>query len=80
MATKIEGYTNVNTVLDQLKESFSSNISTLEDRKTSATERLDAKYEIMKKEFTAYGLMISKINSASSMFLQMANAQTAQNY
>ena len=77
MSTIVESYTNSNTTLDQLKESLSQNISSLEERKTTATERLDAKYEIMKKQFAAYGLMISKINSASSMFVQMANAQTA---
>lgn len=77
MSTKVEAYTKTNTVLDQLKDSLSEGISALEERKTTATERLDAKYEIMKKQFAAYGLMISKINSASSMFVQMANAQTA---
>ncbi len=76
MSTIVEGYTNANTTLDQLKDSFTQNISSLEDRKITATERLDAKYEIMKKQFSAYGLMISRINSASSMFVQMANAQT----
>lgn len=80
MSSIIEGYTKTNTILDQLKESISTSISTLEDRKTSATERLDSKYEIMKKQFAAYDLIINKINTASSMFVQMANAQmSAQN-
>ncbi|MDA7818234.1 flagellar filament capping protein FliD [Sulfurimonas sp.] len=77
MSTIVESYTKVNTTLDQLKDSLSENIKTLEERKITATERLDSKYEIMKKQFAAYGLMISKINSASSMFVQIANAQTA---
>ena len=80
MSTIVEGYTNASAGLDQLKEALADNISTLEDRKLTATERLDAKYEIMKKQFASYGLMISKINSASSMFVQMANAQTASQY
>ena len=80
MSTIIESYTKTNTMLDQLKESFTTNISALEDRKITATERLEAKYEIMKKQFAAYGLIISRLSSASSMFTQMANAQTsAQN-
>lgn len=77
MSTIIEGYTKYNATLDLFKTSVTETISALEDRKTSATERLDAKYEILKKQFIAYDLMISKINSASSMFVQMANAQTA---
>lgn len=77
MSTIVESYTKTNTVLDQLKESLTERISTLEDRKLTATERLDAKYDIMKKQFAAYGLIISKLNSASSMFVQMANTQTA---
>jgi flagellar hook-associated protein 2 len=77
LTTFIEGYTKYDKLLDQFEDSIKSSISSLEDRKESATKRLDAKYEIMKKQFIAYDLMINKINSASSMFVQMANAQTA---
>ena len=77
MSTIIEGYTKTNNTLDLLKEAFSQSISALEDRKESATERLDAKYEIMKKQFAAYDAVINRLNSASSMFVQIANAQTA---
>ena len=77
LSTIVEGYTKYNATLDQFKNSIADTISSLEDKKTNATQRLDAKYEIMKKQFAAYDLMISKINSASSMFVQMANAQTA---
>lgn len=77
LTTKVEEYTKYNATLDQFKSSLTENITALEERKTTATERLDAKYEIMKKQYAAYDLMISKINSASSMFVQMANAQTA---
>lgn len=76
-SAKVEGYTKYNATLDQLKDSFTQNINSLEDRKTKATERLDAKYEILKQQFIAYDLIINRINSASSMFAQMANAQTA---
>jgi len=77
MSEIIEGYTKTNNTLDQLKASFSQSITALEDRKLSATERLDAKYEIMKKQFAAYDAVINRLNSASSMFAQIANAQTA---
>jgi len=80
IATTVETYTKYNATLDQFKDSITQTISSLEDRKTSATERLDARYEILKKQFTAYDLMISKFNSASSMFTQMANAQLATSY
>lgn len=77
IATKVEEYTKYNATLDQFKDSISEKITALEERKTAATQRLDARYEILKKQFAAYDLMISKFNSASSMFVQMANAQTA---
>ena len=73
----VNTYTKVNGNLDLVKENITDTISSLEDRKESATERLDAKYAIMKKQYAAYDLMINKLNSASSMFVQMANAQTA---
>jgi len=79
IAATVETYTKFNATLDQFKDSITQTISSLEDRKTSATERLDARYEILKKQFTAYDLMISKFNSASAMFTQMANTQLATN-
>lgn len=77
ISTTLDGYTSRNKTLDQLKDSLTQNISALEDRKTTATERLDAKYAILKKQFTAYDAMISKFNSASSIFTQMVNAENA---
>ncbi|MCW9067453.1 MAG: flagellar filament capping protein FliD, partial [Sulfurimonas sp.] len=76
MSTIIEGYTKTNKMLDQLNESITQNISSLEDRKLSAIERLDAKYEIMAKQWAAYDLIISQFNSASSMFTELANASS----
>ena len=77
MASIVESYTKTNQGLDQLKEALAENISSLEERKETATERLDSKYAILKKQWGAYDLMISRFNSASSMFVQIANAQTA---
>lgn len=77
LSTIVGGYTDRNATLDQLKESYAETISTINDRLTSMTERLNAKYEILSKQFQAYDAIISKINSASSMFVQMANAYTA---
>ena len=77
LSATVEGYTKYNATLDLFKDSISQKLTDLEDKKTSTIERLDAKYAIMKKQYAAYDLMISKINSASSMFVQMANAQTA---
>jgi len=77
MATSLGEYTKYNGNLDQFQTSINERISTLEDSKAKATERLDSRYEILKKKFAAYDLMISKLNSASSMFVQMVNAQTA---
>ena len=78
-STRVEGYTKYNATIDQLKSSIVDRISTLDDKKITTTERLDAKYEIMAKQFAAYDSLISKINSASSMFTQMANASANEN-
>jgi len=79
MSVIIEGYTKYNATLDLFEESIKDNLSVLAERKTTATERLDARYEILKKQFAAYDLMISKFNSASSMFSQMISAENAAN-
>ncbi len=77
IATIVEGYTDYNAILDTFKTNLTDNISTLEDRKATEIERLDSKYEIMKKKFAAYDLMISKFNSISSMFADMVSSQNS---
>ncbi len=76
MSIIIESYTRYDATLDQFKTSITDKISSLEDKKLSVTERLDAKYEILARRFAAYDLVISKLNSASSMFVSIANATT----
>lgn len=76
-STTVSAYTKTNGILDQLKDSIGANITALTDRKTNATERLDSKYEILKKQFIAYDAMIAKFNSTSSLLTQMAAAQTS---
>jgi len=68
-------YTKTGGMLDNLDESMDEYLSELQDRKTDVTQQLDSRYAILKKKFTAYDIMISKLNSASNMFIQMANAQ-----
>lgn len=79
MSTIVSAYTDYNATLDQYKESITESISALEDRKTSMTERLDARYEILKKQYAAYDAMIAKLNNASAMFVQMANTSNDYN-
>ena len=69
----VNGYTKANGGLDLLKGSIDQSISSYEDRKESEVERLDAKYEIMKKQYTAYNSLINSFNSASDIFAQLAN-------
>ena len=73
----LDTYTKYNAGLDQLKTSYTTRISSLQDQQTLATDRLTAKYKIMAKRFAAYDSIINQINSASDMFVQLANAQTA---
>jgi len=72
----VNGYTKTTGGLKLVKDDIALNITSLEDRKTSATERLDAKYAILKKQYAAYNSLINKFNSASSIFTQLANNQT----
>ncbi|HIP21074.1 MAG TPA: flagellar hook protein [Sulfurimonas sp.] len=73
MATTVEAYTNVNSILDNLSESITQKLSELNDRKTSATESLDSKYEILKKRYAAYDVIIARLNQSSDIFTQLAN-------
>lgn len=77
LTTKLGEYTKTNAYLSQLDDSISNRITTLEDRKSTAVERLDTKYAILKKKFIAYDLMINKLNTASNTFIQMVNTQFA---
>ncbi|MBW6488269.1 flagellar filament capping protein FliD [Sulfurimonas sp.] len=79
MSTITSVYTKYNGTLDQYKNYVNDTIDSLEDRKTSATERLDAKYEILAKQYAAYDAMIAKFNNASSMFTEMANTSNDYN-
>ncbi len=77
MSTIVKKYTDSGEMLDGLNDSISESITDLNERKTKAIERLDARYEILKKQYAAYDAIIAKLNNASSMFIEMANAQTA---
>ena len=73
-------YSKYGAILDDYRNTMEDKIDTLTKQRTEAIERLDARYETLKKQWGAYDLMISKINSASQMFVEMANTMTnAQN-
>ncbi|PHS56714.1 MAG: flagellar hook protein [Sulfurimonas sp.] len=78
-STSIESYTKFNATLDQLKTSFTDNISSLEDRKTTATQRLDSRYEILKKRYASYDAIIARLNNSSSLFTQIINSSNKYN-
>ena len=77
MYEKIDAYIGTNGILDQFQSSLSSTISELEERRMSMVERLDDKYNTLQKQWSAYDAMINKLNSASAMFVELANAQAA---
>lgn len=78
-STTITAYTVTNGILDQLRESLSTNITDLEDRQTSVTDSLDSKYAILKKQFIAYDAVINKINNTSSLFTQLTTSNSNSN-
>jgi flagellar capping protein FliD len=75
MSTLLSSYTDYSGILSQFTTSVSDQITSLEEQKTSATERLDAKYSTLQKQWGAYDTMISKLNSTSTLFTQLINAQ-----
>jgi flagellar hook-associated protein 2 len=79
MSDKTYSYTKFNGMLDNYKTYLDENTSRLEESKTKATERLDAKYEIMKQQFSAYDAMIALFDNASAAFTQMQDASNNNN-
>ena len=75
MSTTINSYTDYGGTLDTYKDSITAKISDLEDLKTSRSESLDARYEIMQKKFASYDIMIARYNSTADMFTQMMDAE-----
>jgi len=74
--TFISSYMDYNGLLDQFKTNITDAISDYNDDLSIANERLDAKFEILQKQFIAYDLIMSEINSASSMFAQLINTES----
>ena len=72
----VYGYTKTNGNLDQLNESITNDITSLESNKSSAIKRLDAKYAILKRQYTAYNSLINRFNASSDIFTQLANNNT----
>jgi flagellar hook-associated protein 2 len=75
--TEIEKYSKYNAILDQLKNSISTRIESMDSQKEKAISRLDDKYAIMGKRFAAYDGVISKFNNASNMFTQMIDSASS---
>jgi flagellar capping protein FliD len=71
----VDSYTGFNGELDNFKGFLDDRLSSLEESKTKTIERLDSKYETLRKQFIAYDAMIAKLNNASNMFIEMANTQ-----
>lgn len=74
----VSKYTSYNATLDQYRNLLTSKLESLDEQRTKAMERLTVKYEIMAKQFAAYDLVINQLNSVSSMFTDLVNAQSAQ--
>jgi flagellar hook-associated protein 2 len=77
--TKVDAYTGFNKNLDQFQTSLNDRLSSLEQRRQDAIDRLDSKYETLQKQWGAYDALISRLNSSANAFIQMVNAQNASN-
>ena len=76
---EVAKYSKYGNILDDYKTSIDTRVDSLEKQRVKAVERLTSSYDIMAKRFAAYDLMISKFNTASSMFTQMINAEISAN-
>ena len=74
MSEGLYDYTRFNGMLDNYKTFLDDNTKSLEESKTKATERLDAKYEIMKRQYAAYDGMIAQFDNSASAFQQMIDS------
>ncbi|MFA6759618.1 MAG: flagellar filament capping protein FliD [Sulfuricurvum sp.] len=63
-----------NGVLDSYKTSLTDELDMLNDRKNANIKRLDVRYEILKKQFAAYDIMMARYSSTSNMISQMIMA------
>ncbi|WP_304544958.1 flagellar filament capping protein FliD [Sulfurimonas microaerophilic] len=73
----VETYTGLGKSLDNLKTSISDSISSLEERKATAIERLNNKYDTMAQQWGAYDSLIARFTSSANAFIMMVNAQSA---
>lgn len=79
MQEDVSVYTKYNATLDQYNNLLSSTIESLDEQRTKAMERLNAKYEIMAKQYAAYDAVITQLNSVSQMFTDLVNSEAGQN-
>jgi len=79
MSDNVYDYTKFNGMLDNYDTYLTENTASLEESKTRATERLDAKYETMKQQYAAYDAMIASFNNAAAAFTEMQNSSDNNN-
>ncbi|PNV83025.1 MAG: flagellar hook protein [Sulfurimonas sp.] len=73
----VSKYTSYNATLDQYGNLLTSKLESLDEQRTKALERLTVKYEIMAKQFAAYDLVITQLNSVSTMFTDLVNSESS---
>ncbi|MDP3267223.1 MAG: flagellar filament capping protein FliD [Sulfuricurvum sp.] len=76
---KMKSYTSSNKSLDTYQANLNKTLDKLNKDRATMTAKLDTRYEIMTKQFSAYDAIISKINSQFSSLKQMIDAQAAAN-
>jgi len=77
----LSGYIKFKTgTLSQLNTQLTDEKRSLEENKTTATERLDTKYDILTTKFRAYDAIISKFNASfQSLSMQISAAVNGTN-
>lgn len=73
----VDNYTGYGKGIDNLKSGISDSISALEERKATAIERLNNRYDTMAKQWGAYDSLIGRFTNSANAFIMMVNAQSA---
>jgi len=70
--------TNHDSMLKNLSEEFDEKMSSLEESKAKAKERLENRYEIMARKFASFDAMIGQINNQFSALNMVIQQQLSQ--
>ncbi len=77
--TQVDAYIGFNKTLDSFQIDLNTKVSTLQEHRLDAIERLDNKYKTLIKQWSVYDALIAHLNNSANTLMQMINIQNTQN-